>query len=102
MRVRGADREPDQGRADCADAADNRVSTARRDPHHKPGALLVDAHRADHAVRRDAEHRERDDGDRVFVRRVAIVAVEDLLLVAENRAPQRVGAFALPARRLRT
>ena len=91
------DGEPDQRRADRADAA---IVAVDREPRAPPEArrLLVDAHRADHPVGGDAEHRERDDRDGVVVDRVAVVAREEPLLVAEHGAPQRAGAVALPAR----
>ena len=41
---------------------------------------------------------KRDKRDRVVVDRVAIVLPEQALLDAEDLAPQRIGAFALPAR----
>ena len=87
----GGDGEADQGRADRADAAAFALDRKPRAPPHAR-LFLVDAHRADDLVRRDAHHRQGDDRDRVVVGAVAVVARKQPLLVAEHRPAQRVGA----------
>ena len=57
----------------------------------------MDAHRADDLVGGDAEQRQGDDRDRTVVDCVAVVAVEEALLVAKYLAPQRRGPAPLPA-----
>src|ERR1700722_9878613 len=96
-RMRRGDGEPDQG---CADRADAPVLAGDSEPGAAPQARLifVNADRADDLVRRDAEHGQSDERDRVIIDCVAIVLLEQALLATENLPPQRVGAFALPAR----
>jgi hypothetical protein len=57
----------------------------------------MDAHRANNLIGGDADHRKRDNVDCIVVDAVAVVALEDLLLLAEHRAPQRESAVALPS-----
>src|SRR5882672_11559214 len=73
-----------------------------RPPRSGGGRLAMNAHRADHLVRHAGDAGHRDQQRATFVDRVAIVAREHTLLVAEHRAPQRVRITHLPrfARRL--
>ena len=56
----------------------------------------MDAHRAHHLLWHAAVARHGDQQARVVVDGVAVVAHEDALLDAENRAAQRHGFVALP------
>ena len=87
--MRDADREPDQRRADRADAAERRGD---REPRAAPQArlVLVNAHRADDLVGRDRRAWTGDERARVIIDRVAIVVAENRLLA--RRTPARRSA----------
>ncbi len=94
-RMRRGYRKLDERGADRADAAKFRRDRKARSP---PDARLrlVDAHGADDLVRRDGKGGERHDWDRDIVDRVAIVARENPLLVAEHLTPQRCRIASFP------
>lgn len=56
----------------------------------------MDAHRSDQLVGGNAEHGERHDRDGVIVDRIAVVALEDPLFLAEDGTAQRMRLAALP------
>src|ERR1700722_16401476 len=96
-RMRRGDREPDQGRANRADAP---VLAGHREPRAapQPRLVLVNADRADDLGGRNPEHGQGHERDRAIIDRVAIVLLEQTLLLAKNLTSQRIGAFPLPAR----
>ena len=57
----------------------------------------MDTDRADDFLRGDGERGDGDDGGRDGVDFIAVVAVEDLLLVAKYQTPQCRGFATLPA-----